>query len=61
MSPHPLLLGYQLYLFQSFQKLNSFWALDLWPETLEALGIIKSRFIIGIFKNLRILSITTVL
>ena len=26
-----------------------FWALDLWPETLEALGIIKSRFIIGIF------------
>ena len=29
-----------------------FWALDLWPETLEALNIIKSKLIIKFFKKL---------
>ena len=51
--PSPITVGIPAIFISKLSKTPIvFWALDLWPETLEALGIIKSRFIIGIFKKL---------
>ena len=44
-SIHPIIYG----LFYSTKKI--YWELDLWPETIESLGIVKSNFFLGLIKN----------
>ena len=48
LSIHPILYG----LFYKTKKI--YWELDVWPETLQALGIIKSNFILGQIKKIMI-------
>jgi glycosyltransferase involved in cell wall biosynthesis len=45
-SIHPILYG----LFYKTKKI--YWELDVWPETLQSLGIIKSNIILGFIKKI---------
>ena len=47
-SIHPILYG----LFH--KTIRIYWELDLWPETLKSLGIIKSNFILNIIRKIMI-------
>ena len=45
--PSPITVGIPAALFRKLKKAPiAFWVLDLWPDTLEALGIIKSKKVI---------------
>ena len=51
--PSPITVGLPAIALSKKSKIPIvFWALDLWPETLEALNIIKSKLIIKFFKKL---------
>lgn len=46
--PSPITVGVPAVIFKFFKKIPIvFWVLDLWPETLEALGIIKSKALLS--------------
>ncbi len=50
--PSPITVGIPAIAISKFTNTPVvFWALDLWPETLEALEIIKSKFMISFFKR----------
>jgi colanic acid biosynthesis glycosyl transferase WcaI len=45
--PSPITVGIPAALFRKLKKAPiTFWVLDIWPETLEAIGIVKSRKIL---------------
>jgi len=51
--PSPITVGLPAIVISRIKKLPIvFWALDLWPETLQALKIVKSKFLVTIFKKL---------
>lgn len=46
--PSPITVGVPAVIFKFFKKIPIvFWVLDLWPDTLEALGIIKSKALLS--------------
>lgn len=43
--PSPITVGIPAVIFRFFKKVPVvFWVLDLWPETLSAIGVVKSKF-----------------
>ena len=47
--PSPVTVGLPAIFLKKIKKIPIvFWALDLWPETLEAVGVIKSKFVLGL-------------
>jgi colanic acid biosynthesis glycosyl transferase WcaI len=51
--PSPITVGIPAILLKKIKKAPMFfWVLDLWPETLQVLGVIKSKFIISLFSFL---------
>ena len=51
--PSPITVGVPAIVLRSAKKAPlAFWVLDLWPETLEALGVIKSKLILALIGKL---------
>jgi colanic acid biosynthesis glycosyl transferase WcaI len=51
--PSPITVGIPAILLKKIKGAPMiFWALDLWPENLQVLGVVKSKFIISLFSNL---------
>lgn len=51
--PSPILVGIPSALFRWIKRApQAFWVLDLWPETLRAVGIIQSKSILAIIERL---------
>lgn len=51
--PSPVTVGLPAVLLSKAMRIPVvFWALDLWPETLEAVGIIKSKFLLKLIGKL---------
>lgn len=51
--PSPITVGLPAIVIARIKKLPIvFWALDLWPETLQALNIIQSKVLVTLFKRL---------
>tara|TARA_B100000795_G_scaffold269990_1_gene261684 strand:- start:7226 stop:8458 length:1233 start_codon:yes stop_codon:yes gene_type:complete len=51
--PSPITVGLPAILFKKIKNAKIiFWTLDLWPETLQVLGIIKSNYSIKFFSSL---------
>jgi len=51
--PSPITVGVPAAVLRAFKKAPlAFWVLDLWPETLQAIGVIRSRFILQLVGKL---------
>jgi len=51
--PSPITVGLPAILLRKIKKVPViFWALDLWPDTLNAIGIVKSKFILNLIGGL---------
>jgi colanic acid biosynthesis glycosyl transferase WcaI len=51
--PSPITVGLPAIFLRKAKKIPVvFWALDLWPETLEAVGVVKSKLILGLIGKL---------
>lgn len=51
--PSPITVGIPAIIISKFKKSPVvFWTLDLWPETLVALDVIRSRFLIAFFQSI---------
>ncbi|MDX2505489.1 MAG: glycosyltransferase family 4 protein [Gammaproteobacteria bacterium] len=51
--PSPITVGLPAVLLKKLKKAPLvFWVLDLWPETLEAIGVVKSKSILGLIGRL---------
>lgn len=51
--PSPITVGIPASVLRWFKKAPmAFWVLDLWPETLEALGILRSKFLLRLVGRL---------
>ncbi len=49
----PVTVGIPAVLVKKMQRIPMyFWALDLWPESLDAAGEVHSRYVLGIFRSL---------
>ena len=49
----PFFIAFSAAFYKKFRKSNSIlWDLDIWPHTLVAMGIIKSKFLISILENI---------
>jgi colanic acid biosynthesis glycosyl transferase WcaI len=49
--PSPITVGLPAALFKKIKKAPiAFWVLDLWPHTLQAVGVIKSQFLLNLIE-----------
>jgi colanic acid biosynthesis glycosyl transferase WcaI len=51
--PSPITVGIPAAVMRAFKKIPlAFWVLDLWPETLQAVGVVKSKVVLGMVGQL---------
>lgn len=51
--PSPITVGIPAGVFRSFKKAPlAFWVLDLWPETLQAIGVVRSKMLLHLVGKL---------
>ncbi|MES9904348.1 MAG: glycosyltransferase family 4 protein [Sedimenticola sp.] len=51
--PSPITVGLPAVLLRRLKKAPLiFWVLDLWPDTLQAIGVVRSKFILGVVGKL---------